>query len=136
MEQTNTIGLRAYLDTDFETAVARVTEALQAEGFGILTEIDMQRTLKQKIDVDFRPYRILGACNPPLAHRALSATTDVGLLLPCNVTVMQADDGRIAVGLLDPLAMMQMIDNPDLAAVAEDARARLVRVAAALNESQ
>ncbi len=127
------LGLSVRLHTDWETALARVTAALKAEGFGVLTEIDVKETLKKKLDVDFRPYKILGACNPPLAYRALSAAPEVGLLLPCNVTVAQADDGAIDVALVDPLSMLGVLPNPDLKSVADEARARLERVAAALH---
>lgn len=126
--------LHARLNTDLETALARVTDALKAEGFGVLTQIDVQTTLKEKIGVDFRPYRILGACNPMLAHRALSAAPEVGLLLPCNVTLSQAEDGAIDIHLVDPLGMMSFIDQPALAEVAAEAEARLARVAAALQQ--
>lgn len=121
------LGLNTYLDTDYATAVAAVTAALKEEGFGVLTEIDVKATLKKKIDVDFRPYVILGACNPPLAHKALSAVAEVGLLLPCNVVVAEEEDGRIWVSAINPEIMMSVIDNPDLDAVACDARARLER---------
>ena len=122
----------------FTTLVAAVqqaglVDALKAEGFGVLTEIDVQATLKKKLDVDFRPYKILGACNPPLAYRALTAAPEAGLLLPCNVTVAQADDG-IEVGIIDPLGMLGLITHPDLEPVAEEARQRLDRVAKALQE--
>lgn len=117
--------------TSFADAVARVTEALKAEGFGILAEIDVAGTLKKKLDVDFRPYTILGACNPGLAHRALQAEPQIGLLLPCNVVVQGHDDGAI-VSIADPKAMFRMVDNPSLAPVAAEAEARLRRVIAAL----
>ncbi|MBI5568266.1 MAG: DUF302 domain-containing protein [Chloroflexi bacterium] len=127
------LGLNVKLHTDFDTALQTVTDALKAEGFGVLTEIDVQATLKKKLDVDFRPYKILGACNPPLAYRALTAAPEVGLLLPCNVTVAQVDDG-IEVGIIDPLSMMGFIAHPDLEPVADEARQRLDRVAKALQE--
>ena len=126
------LGLSVRLHTDWETALQRVTAALKAEGFGVLTEIDVKETFKKKLDVDFRPYKILGACNPPLAYRALSAAPEVGLLLPCNVTIAQADDGAIDVALIDPLSMLGVLPHPELKPVAEEARARLERVAAAL----
>ena len=127
------LGLTVKLHTDFDTALQRVTNALKAEGFGVLTEIDVQATLKKKLDVDFRPYKILGACNPALAYRALSAAPEIGLLLPCNVTVAQVDDG-IEVGIIDPLGMMGFVQHPDLEPVAEEARQRLDRVAKALSD--
>jgi uncharacterized protein (DUF302 family) len=125
------LGLTVKLHTDFDTALQKVTDALKAEGFGVLTEIDVKATLKKKLDVDFRSYKILGACNPPLAYRALTAAPEVGLLLPCNVTVAQVDDG-IEIGIIDPLSMMGFITHPDLEPVAEEARQRLDRVAKAL----
>jgi len=126
------LGLNVRLNTDFEEALTRVTAALKAEGFGVLTEIDVKETLKKKLDVDFRPYKILGACNPPLAYRALSAAPEAGLLLPCNVTVSFVEDNVTDVAIIDPLSMLGLVQHPDLEPVAEEARARLDRVAAAL----
>ena len=131
-EKTQTaIGRTVRLKADFQTAFERVTAALKAEGFGVLTEIDVKETLKKKLDVDFRPYKILGACNPSLAYRALSTAPKVGLLLPCNVVVAQAEEGVTDVSLVDPLAMLGVVDYAALKPVAEDA-ARLDRVALAL----
>ncbi len=135
MAETETaIGRTVRLQTDFETALTKVTAALKVEGFGVLTEIDVKETLKKKLDVDFRPYKILGACNPPLAYKALSLAPEVGLLLPCNVTVSQVDEGVIEVSLVDPLAMLGVVAYEGLKAVAEEAGARLDRVAASLQE--
>jgi uncharacterized protein (DUF302 family) len=114
------------VDADFDVAEKQVREALAAEGFGILTEIDVAATLKEKLGVDWTPYRILGACNPPLAHRALQVEEDVGLLLPCNVILYRRED-RTVVAALDPLRMMDLAGNPDLEPVAVEARARLER---------
>lgn len=126
------IGMKVMLNMDYDSALETVTEALKTEGFGVLTEIDVKATLKKKLDMDFRPYKILGACNPPLAYKALSAAPDAGMLLPCNVTVSQEEDGRILVSIIDPLAMMGFLVDPALDEVAQDAKERLDRVAAAL----
>ena len=126
------LGLSVRLRKNFDEALSEVTAALKAEGFGVLTEIDVKETLKKKLDVDFRPYKILGACNPPLAYRALSVAPEVGLLLPCNVTVSYVDDQETEVSIVDPLSMLGFINQPDLEPVAAEARARLDRVAQAL----
>jgi len=128
----STLGIHVRLQGEWDSVLARVVAALKTEGFGVQTEIDVKETLKKKLDVDFRPYKILGACNPPLAYRALSAAPEAGLLLPCNVTVAQEQDGSIDVALIDPLSMLSVLPNPELGAVAAEARARLERVAAAL----
>jgi len=124
-------GIEIRLPLPYDQAVERVTEALQGEGFGVLTEIDVKATLKKKLDVDFRRYVILGACNPPLAHRALSTELDIGLLLPCNVIVYEDGEGSV-VSAADPSAMMDVSGNPDLQPIAREARERLERAIEAL----
>lgn len=116
------------LTVPFEVAVARVVEALKREGFGVLTDIDVKATLKQKLDVDFRPYRILGACNPKLAYRALELEDKIGTMLPCNVVVQEHDGGKVEVSAVDPVASMQAIENSELAEVANEVRGRLRKV--------
>ncbi len=130
----NQPGIFVHLHVDYETALAKTIEALKAEGFGVLTEIDVKETFKKKLGVDFPPYKILGACNPPLAHRALTAAPEVGLLLPCNVTVRTLADGSIEVALVDPLSMLGVVSNPAVRPVADEARAKLERVAKALGQ--
>ena len=115
------------VDHPFETAIEKVTEALSAEGFGVLTEIDVTATMKKKLDVDFRNYRILGACNPPFAHKALSAEDKIGTMLPCNVIVQELDSGQVEVAAVDPLKSMQAVENESLAPIATDVRDRLQR---------
>jgi uncharacterized protein (DUF302 family) len=112
----------------FDDAVARVTEELKKEGFGILTEIDVQATLKKKLDVDFRSYKILGACNPPFAYRALQAEHNIGLMLPCNVIVQDTGDGKSEVAAIDPLVAMSGVDNPALGPIATEIATKLKRV--------
>ena len=112
----------------FDEALARIPEALQTEGFGILTEIDVQATLKKKIDVDRLPYRILGACNPMLANQAINAEPDIGLLLPCNVIVRQEEDGTVVIGFMDPIAVMKLVERPEVVELATEVRTRLERV--------
>ncbi len=115
------------LPLGFDDAIRRTTEALKQEGFGIITEIDVKETLKKKINVDFRSYRILGACNPTLAHEALRLEDKVGTMLPCNVIVQDAGEGRTEVAAIDPVASMQAIGNPGLKEAAEKVRAKLRR---------
>ncbi len=116
------------VDMPFQDAVARVTEQLKAEGFGVLTEIDVRATLKKKLDADFRNYLILGACNPPFAYQALLAEDKIGTMLPCNVIVQEHAPGQVEVSAVDPVASMSAVRNPDLAGVAEEVRERLRRV--------
>lgn len=132
--QSATLGRTIRLQGDLEAAVARVGECLKTEGFGILTEIDVKETFKNKLNIEFRPYRILGACNPQLAYRALSIAPEVGMLLPCNVTVSQTDNNGVEVSILDPFAMMGMVQNPALETIAAEAREKLDRVAIMLGE--
>ena len=124
MEETK-YGLKVDLAIPYEAALERVTAALQEQGFGILTSIDVQQTLKKKLDRDFRRYVILGACNPHLADRALHAELEIGLLLPCNVVVYEREPGTSTVAAMAPLPAMGLIDNPDVVAVAKDADAKL-----------
>lgn len=131
MEETR-YGLRIDSALPFDAALERTTAALKAEGFGVLTTIDMQQTLKQKLDRDFRKYVILGACNPPLADRALHAELEIGLLLPCNVIVYERDNGETTIAAMAPLPTMGMIGNPELESVAREADAKLRRALEAI----
>ena len=125
-------GFNVTLKTTFDEAISTVLDALKQEGFGVLSDLDIQAAMKEKLGAEIRRYRILGACNPPLALKALTADPDIGLLLPCNVVVREDADGGITVGLVDPQAMMQVASNAQVKEVADDASARLRRVRDAL----
>ena len=125
---TTKLGLKTTLPITYDNAVARVTNLLKEEGFGILTEIDVKATLKKKLDVDHNRYIILGACNPPLAHQALQTEPDLGLLLPCNVIVYETEPGESVVSIVDPVMMLGLVPDPELKAVATEAQAKLQRV--------
>ena len=135
MTTDTSLGFEARVDLSLDQAIARVTEALREEGFGVLTTIDVRKTLGEKLGVDFRDYVILGACNPRLAYRSLSTRADAGLLLPCNVTVEREADGKALVRIVDPQAMLEaggLAQEPELADVAREARLRLQKVARAV----
>ncbi|MFH1998224.1 MAG: DUF302 domain-containing protein [Planctomycetota bacterium] len=116
------------LKIPFEDAVNKVIDDLKKEGFGVLTDIDVQATLKKKLDVDFRKYRILGACNPPFAYKALQAESRIGLMLPCNVIVQEMEEGKIEVSAIDPIASLKSIENPKLGEIADQVQAKLKKV--------
>lgn len=121
-------GFGVVLRGDFDQVVQRTTDELKKEGFGVLTDIDVKATMKAKLNIDQRPYRILGACNPPLAHQAISAEPDIGLLLPCNVVVREEEDKSVRVSFMDPVAVLTLVNNPEITKVALDVRSRLERV--------
>lgn len=129
-----TYYLAAKLQVPFDDAIAQTEAALKTEGFGIISRIDMKQTLKSKIDVDFRPYTILGACNPALAHEALQLEDKVGLMLPCNVIVQESGPGDVEVAAIDPVASMRAIDNPELTMAAQVVREKLARAIGLLSE--
>jgi uncharacterized protein (DUF302 family) len=126
-------GFRTIIPAPYAQAIPTVVDALKAEGFGVLTEIDVQATMKKKLDVDVQPYIILGACNPKLAYRGLQAERELGLLLPCNVIVYDNGDETSTVSVVDPLQMLGVVGNPALQSIAEEADSRLRRVIAALS---
>jgi len=129
---TQTLGLAKTTALSYDQAIAKVTDELKKEGFGVLTEIDVKETLKKKLNVDFRPYKILGACNPTLAHQALEKEVELGMFLPCNVIVYRADDGRTVVSAVDPKIALGRLNRPQLEPIAEEVAARLKRVIAAI----
>ena len=137
IEQTTRYGMSTTIPIAYGEAVDRARAALAKEGFGILTEIDIAATLKKKLDVEFRPYVILGACNPPLAHRALMAEPDIGLLLPCNVVVYAADEpGTSVVAAMDPVEALALTGNDDIRPIAEEVKAKLRRVLEAVERGE
>jgi len=123
-------GFNVTINATMEDAEAKVRDALMTEGFGVLTEIDVQKVMKAKLDLDRSGYKILGACNPNLAHEAIEAEPDIGLLLPCNVLLREGDNGKVIVGFMDPNAVLQLVDNPKIAEVAPMVREKLQKVAA------
>ena len=128
MEKIKEYAFSTVLDASYEDAVSKVTDALKEEGFGVLTEIDVKSTLKKKLGVDFRKYVILGACNPPYAHRTLQADLDVGLLLPCNVIVYETDDKKAYVSAFNPVSALEVIKSEELTKIAEEVSEKLKRV--------
>jgi uncharacterized protein (DUF302 family) len=125
-------GFSVTVNDKFDDAITRVTEELQKEGFGVLTEINVQATLKKKLDIDKRPYTILGACNPVLANQAIDAEPDIGLLLPCNVLVREEEDGSVTVAFMDPSAVLQLVNRPEVEGLAAQVKEKLERVRDAL----
>ncbi|WP_439183172.1 DUF302 domain-containing protein [Carboxylicivirga taeanensis] len=121
------------LDTNFESAILKTKEALQKEGFGVLSEIDIHKKLKEKLNVDFRKYKILGACNPPLAHQALQIEDKIGTMLPCNVIIFELDDNHVQIAAIDPFASMQVVENDQLNQIAKIVKEKLEKVIAIIN---
>jgi len=128
MEEIEGYAFTTVLSTSYEDAISKVTDALKEEGFGVLTEIDVQATLKKKLGIDFRKYVILGACNPPYAHRTLQADLDVGLLLPCNVIVYETDDKKAYISAINPVSALEVIKNEELRKIADEVSKKLERV--------
>ena len=122
------------LNCDFDEAISRVTEALKSEGFGVLADIDVKATLKAKLDVDRLPYRILGACNPKLANKAINTEPDIGVLLPCNVVVRQEEDNSITASFMDPIAALSLVQRDEIEELAKEVRSRLERVSQAISQ--
>jgi len=135
MEKAEEYAITAVLNTSYEDAVSRITDALKEEGFGVLTEIDVKATLKKKLDVDFRKYVILGACNPRYAYRTLQADLDVGLLLPCNVIVYETDDKKAYISVINPVSALEVIKKEELRKVAEEVTQKLKRVVDKVSKS-
>ena len=127
MEQTN-YGFSKVVNLGYDEAIEKVTDELKKEGFGVLTEIDVKETLKKKLDVDFKPYKILGACNPPFAYKSLQAEEQIGLMLPCNIIVYVNDEGKTVVAAINPIASMQAVKNDKLSEVAETIQGKLKSV--------
>lgn len=132
--ETTKYAFKTTVNLSYDEAIEKVTDELKKEGFGLLTEIDVKETMKKKLDVDFRKYKILGACNPPNAFKALQAEIDIGLMLPCNVVVYEGNGGETIVAAVDPVASMMAIDNSSLGEVADDVRSKLQRVIEALEQ--
>jgi uncharacterized protein (DUF302 family) len=127
-DSENMYGFSINLNDTFDNVVARVTETLKTEGFGVLTTIDVKATLKEKLNIEHRPYLILGACNPQLAHRVLEIEPDIGLLLPCNVVIREEPNGSITVSFMDPLSVLNIVNNPKVTEIAQEVRKRLEKV--------
>ena len=136
MEKAKEYSFTTVLNTSYEDAISKITEALKEEGFGVLTEIDVKATLKKKLGVDFRKYAILGACNPPYAHRTLQADLDVGLLLPCNVIVYETDDKKAYVSAINPVSALEVIKSEELRKIAKEVSEKLKRVIDKITKAQ
>jgi uncharacterized protein (DUF302 family) len=135
MEKAKRYAFTTVLNTSYENAISKITEALKEEGFGVLTEIDVKATLKKKLDVDFRKYVILGACNPPYAYRTLQADLDVGLLLPCNVIVYETDDKKAHISAINPVSALEVIKKKELRKIAEEVTEKLKSVVDKVSKS-